>query len=301
MLRNLGNSVYVKKSNLTLRLLASSHHQTTSIWSLCHCKYYSKKNSTASVDYYKILGISPKATQKQIKQKFYELSKQLHPDRVQSIKADTDAFVKVKLAYEILSDVKARAKFDQYRLSPEKQSKSYDEWSQYATETARPYHNVRTSGVHGMEFEETPKEQSAYTIYTLFDFITLSCIALVFGSILRREYKEYKYPSKPTFYNRQERESFYKFEPSPIPIKELPKNAPREYHHWSHDNKMTTVKPQEPKKRKHKTKGKQRKETKNKMLDITTTTTTCVDVDTPALGASKSSNSALNIDDLKTW
>jgi len=281
MLRNLGNSVYVKKSNLTLRLLASSHHQTTSIWSLCHCKYYSKKNSTASVDYYKILGISPKATQKQIKQKFYELSKQLHPDRVQSIKADTDAFVKVKLAYEILSDVKARAKFDQYRLSPEKQSKSYDEWSQYATETARPYHNVRTSGVHGIEFEEKPKEQHTYS----FVFKTLECIIVftmfaVIFNIAKKNYDEAKlvnlsfhnllkyWNMRPhtglsietnrlmNDLNRRDKKNCEETDKSTS--EEVPKVNVKKYvkrHHWSHDNKMIRRELENKKGRAHKSTG----------------------------------------------
>jgi len=63
-------------------------------------------------NYYKILGIPRDATQKEIKKKFRELAKKIHPDKT---KEDSEEdMVELNKAYEVLSDEKSREKYDRY-------------------------------------------------------------------------------------------------------------------------------------------------------------------------------------------
>ncbi len=63
-------------------------------------------------NYYKILGIPRDATQKEIKKKFRELAKKIHPDKT---KEDSEEeMVELNKAYEVLSDEEGREKYDRY-------------------------------------------------------------------------------------------------------------------------------------------------------------------------------------------
>jgi len=63
-------------------------------------------------DYYKILGISRDATQGEIKKKFRELAKKIHPDKT---KEDSEEeMVELNRAYEVLSNKGRREKYDKY-------------------------------------------------------------------------------------------------------------------------------------------------------------------------------------------
>ncbi|CAN6608234.1 hypothetical protein TRVA0_003S04192 [Trichomonascus vanleenenianus] len=69
-------------------------------------------------DPYKVLGLTPPSTAKQIKTKFYELSKLHHPDRTRSLPEPTQAehrhkYQTIKDAYDKLSDPMKKASIDQ--------------------------------------------------------------------------------------------------------------------------------------------------------------------------------------------
>lgn len=66
-------------------------------------------------DFYKILGVSKSATNKEIKKKYRELAHKLHPDKNKGNKKSEEEFKAVSEAYEILSEEKSRAEYDEAR------------------------------------------------------------------------------------------------------------------------------------------------------------------------------------------
>ena len=66
-------------------------------------------------DYYKILGVDKKADAAAIKKKYRTLARTLHPDKTKGDKKLEERFKEVSEAYEILSDDKKRAEYNQAR------------------------------------------------------------------------------------------------------------------------------------------------------------------------------------------
>ena len=66
-------------------------------------------------DFYKILGLDKKATADEIKKKYRSLARDLHPDKNQGDGAREEKFKAVSEAYDILSDSKKRAEYDEAR------------------------------------------------------------------------------------------------------------------------------------------------------------------------------------------
>lgn len=66
-------------------------------------------------DYYAILGVDNKADGATIKKKYRQLARELHPDKTKGDKKLEDKFKEVSEAYDILSDEKKRAEYDQAR------------------------------------------------------------------------------------------------------------------------------------------------------------------------------------------
>lgn len=65
-------------------------------------------------DYYKIMGLSPKASQDEIKQAYRKLARKYHPDVSKEANAEA-RFKEMKEAYEVLKDPEKRAAYDQVR------------------------------------------------------------------------------------------------------------------------------------------------------------------------------------------
>ena len=65
-------------------------------------------------DFYAVLGVPSTATQDEIKKAYRKLAKKHHPDVNPGNKAAEDRFKAVSAAYEVLSDPKKRANYDEF-------------------------------------------------------------------------------------------------------------------------------------------------------------------------------------------
>ncbi|HNY47377.1 MAG TPA: DnaJ domain-containing protein, partial [Casimicrobium sp.] len=68
----------------------------------------------AKKDFYTLLGLEKSASEDEIKKAYRKLAMKYHPDRNPGDKASEENFKEAKEAYEILSDPKKRAAYDQY-------------------------------------------------------------------------------------------------------------------------------------------------------------------------------------------
>jgi len=66
-------------------------------------------------DFYKVLGVDKKAAADEIKKRYRALARDLHPDKTKGDSAKEEKFKAVSEAYEILSDAKKRAEYDEAR------------------------------------------------------------------------------------------------------------------------------------------------------------------------------------------
>ena len=66
-------------------------------------------------DFYKTLGVDKKAAADDIKKKYRAMARDLHPDKTKGDAAKEEKFKAVSEAYEILSDAKKRAEYDEAR------------------------------------------------------------------------------------------------------------------------------------------------------------------------------------------
>src|SRR5229473_2606112 len=70
--------------------------------------------TTTKQDYYELLGVSRKASAKEIRTAFRKLARKYHPDLNPGDKSSEEKFKQLQEAYDVLSDSKKRQVYDQY-------------------------------------------------------------------------------------------------------------------------------------------------------------------------------------------
>jgi len=74
---------------------------------------FCKKQESIMTDYYKTLGISPQADEKEIKSAYRKLAKKYHPDAVRDNPELTERMYEIQAAYEVLGDEEKRKQYDE--------------------------------------------------------------------------------------------------------------------------------------------------------------------------------------------
>ena len=101
-------------------------------------------------DYYKVLGVSEKATDKEIKKAYRKLAAKYHPDKNADDKAAEEKFKEVNEANAVLSDPDKRKKYDTLGSDWEAYEQGGGNWQQYQ-QRSRP-------GGGGYSFQGDPSE-----------------------------------------------------------------------------------------------------------------------------------------------
>jgi curved DNA-binding protein CbpA len=120
-------------------------------------------------NYYQILGVSRNASEDEIKSAYKSLAKKYHPDRNAGNKIFEEHFKKINAAYQTLSDIEKRRKYD-YKLSYISESVQQKRRAKTKTNTSSPAPNNTSKRERSTNL--TDKKIRKYT------FITVSALIL---------------------------------------------------------------------------------------------------------------------------
>lgn len=162
-------------------------------------------------DYYKILGVSRKASQEEIKKVHRKLAFKYHPDQNSGNKVAEEKFKEISEAYQVLGDAEKRKQYDLLG----------DQWKRFGQggfdEFARQWHQQRAQRGQRVEFDADMFNQQGNDFFSTFfggarrrsrdveSKITISLEEAYHGfqPILRLEGKRLKITVKPGIKNGQ--------------------------------------------------------------------------------------------------
>lgn len=114
-------------------------------------RLFSSRSAKLVVNHYQVLGLTPKATQSDIKASYYKLSKLYHPDVSQNDQNEeaSNKFRQITAAYEILGNLKLRRMYDKGLLPREgitfRNTTTSDDDDDFVKEPANsPYKRTRS-------------------------------------------------------------------------------------------------------------------------------------------------------------
>ncbi|HFA51476.1 MAG TPA: J domain-containing protein [Bacteroidetes bacterium] len=103
-------------------------------------------------DYYKILGVSKDASQKEIKKAYRKLASKYHPDKNSGNKVAEEKFKEINEANEVIGNPEKRKKYDALGANWEAYQQGGGDWRQYAQQ------GRRGRGGQSFHFEGDPSE-----------------------------------------------------------------------------------------------------------------------------------------------
>ncbi len=106
----------------------------------------------AFIDYYQILGIDKKASDKDIKNAYRKLARKYHPDLNPNDAEANKKFQQLNEANEVLSDPEKRKKYDQYGENWQ-HGEEYEKYEQQQQQQRQRRQQGAYSGAQGQEFE----------------------------------------------------------------------------------------------------------------------------------------------------
>lgn len=125
------------------------------------------------MNYYDILGVSSTATNSEIKKAYKTLVKKYHPDVFEGDKSVADSKIKqLNEAYEVLSNVEERAKYDESLLAvldenttssnsySNSQTDDYDVYKKYDDLYKYDYYKKYTTNYYGVSRDDLHKEKT---------------------------------------------------------------------------------------------------------------------------------------------
>ena len=100
---------------------------------------------------YIVLGLSPKATDSEIRSAFRQLEKKYHPDRNPGDKKAEDKFKEISGAFDILGDSERRKKYDRGEIDDDGRDRPnpFHQWTNREGAAGRGYGQQ-----HGLQFVE---------------------------------------------------------------------------------------------------------------------------------------------------
>lgn len=151
--------------------------------------------------HYEKLGISKNATQKQIKDAYKDLVKKYHPDVYQGDKSFAEKMTKeINVAYDILSDPKKKAKYDEeinptptynYDYTPPKYNTPPSNYNDYRRSYGNDYnYNYRYTDYHRNKTpnsnysENSPLENKIINLLDSNKLVVLFLIFIIYTAIL---------------------------------------------------------------------------------------------------------------------
>ena len=93
-------------------------------------------------NFYKILGVSPKATQGQIKNAFYKLSLKHHPDKHKGSEQSHDKFQEISEAYNALANQETRIQYDRELVAQGRLRTEHTQASSPPTSPKKPAESI---------------------------------------------------------------------------------------------------------------------------------------------------------------
>ena len=167
-------------------------------------------------NYYRMLGVSPKATQAQIKNAFYKLSLKHHPDKHKGSEESHDKFQEISEAYNVLGNHEERKLYDRELIvdgqlraehahayyppkSPRKPRESiydFDEWTKaHYSKQLNEKQQRRTQKAEDKEELDKPKMKiGSFRMIILGATVVVAIISYyIHGKRLEEDAKNYEY------------------------------------------------------------------------------------------------------------